>query len=326
MPDTTARGILSPGGNFLRRMCLGFMVALTVAFLLMSSAFTAGEADLGDVHFPISCKAAVQSRFDYGLALLHSFEFREAEDAFRAVERDDPKCVIAAWGIALSTTERSGANAPQKDLAKGWTQLQPWLAIPAGTEREQMYVSAVRAMYVGYDKTPGDDRWHKYLNRMQEIRQKYPDDINASLLYGLGLTWTAGPGKQGIQQRREALAIFLPIFKQYPNNPGAAHYIIHAADTADLAAEALPAALMYAAIAPDSPHALHMPSHIFNRLGYWKDSIETNQTSVRVAAEWTKTGRDWRFDELHALNNIEYAYLQLARTSKRSGSSNRSTR
>jgi tetratricopeptide (TPR) repeat protein len=313
MPDTTARGILSPGGNFLRRMCLGFMVALTVAFLLMSSAFTAGEADLGDVHFPISCKAAVQSRFDYGLALLHSFEFREAEDAFRAVERDDPKCVIAAWGIALSTTERSGANAPQKDLAKGWTQLQPWLAIPAGTEREQMYVSAVRAMYVGYDKTPGDDRWHKYLNRMQEIRQKYPDDINASLLYGLGLTWTAGPGKQGIQQRREALAIFLPIFKHYPNNPGAAHYIIHAADTADLAAEALPAALMYAAIAPDSPHALHMPSHIFNRLGYWKDSIETNQTSVRVAAEWTKTGRDGRFDELHALNNIEYAYLQLGK-------------
>jgi tetratricopeptide (TPR) repeat protein len=243
--------------------------------------------------------------------LLHSFEFREAEEAFRAVESDDPKCVIAAWGIALSTTERSGANAPQKDLAKGWAQLQPWLAIPAGTEREQMYVDAVRAMYEGYDQTSGDDRWHKYLNRMQEIRQKYPDDINASLFYGLGLTWTAGPGARGIQQRKEALAIFLPIFKQYPNNPGAAHYIIHAADTAELAAVALPAARKYAAIAPDSPHALHMPSHIFNRLGYWKESIETNQASVRVAAEWTKAGRDGTGDELHALNNIEYANLQL---------------
>jgi len=295
----------------LRRTSFGLTVALAVAALLMPSALRAEKGKLGDVHFPISCKSEVQSRFDYGLALLHSFEFNEADEAFRAVERDDPKCVIAAWGIALSTTERNGAKAPQKDLARGWAQLQPWLAIPAGTDREQMYVNAVRAMYEGYDQTSGDDRWHKYLNRMLEIRQKYPDDVNASLFYGLGLTWTAGPGTQGIQQRRAALAIFLPIFKQYPDNPGAAHYIIHAADTSELAAEALPAARKYAAIAPDSPHALHMPSHIFNRLGYWKDSIETNQASARVAAEWMKTGRDGKFDELHALNNIEYAYLQL---------------
>jgi tetratricopeptide (TPR) repeat protein len=295
----------------LRRKRFHFRVALAVAALVIPSSLAAPKTGLGDVHFPVSCKAEVQSRFDYGLALLHSFEFREAEEAFRAVETADPECVIAAWGIALSTTERSGAKAPQKDLAKGWAQLQPWLAIPAGTEREQMYVNAVRAMYEGYDQTSGDDRWHKYLDRMQEIRQKYPDDVNASLFYGLGLTWTAGPGKQGIQQRSEALAVFLPIFKQYPDNPGAAHYIIHAADTSELAAKALPAARKYAAIAPDSPHALHMPSHIFNRLGYWKDSIETNQASARVAAEWTKSGRDGKFDELHALNNLEYAYLQL---------------
>ena len=184
-------GILSPGGNFLRRVWLA--VTLAIAFLRMPSALKAEKAELGDVHFPISCKAGVQPRFDYGLALLHSFEFREAEGVFRAVESDDPKCVIAAWGIALSTTERSGANAPEKDLAKGWAELQPWLAIRAGTEREQMYVDAVRAMYEGYDKTSGEDRWHKYRARMQEIRQKYPDDINASLFYGLGLTWTAGP-------------------------------------------------------------------------------------------------------------------------------------
>ena len=281
--------MLSSGGNDLHRTCFHFTVAFAVTSLLTPAALTAEKAALGNVHFPISCKAGVQSRFDYGLALLHSFEFRKAEEAFRAVESDDPKCVIAAWGIALSTTERSGAK----------------------TEREQMYVNAVRAMYEGYDHTSGDDRWHKYLDRMQEIRQKYPDDVNASLFYGLGLTWTAGPGKQGIQQRRQALAIFLPIFKQYPDNPGAAHYIIHAAHTSELAAEALPAARKYAAIAPDSPHALHMPSHIFNRLGYWKDSVETNQASARVAAEWAKTGGDGRFDELHALNNIEYAYLQL---------------
>jgi tetratricopeptide (TPR) repeat protein len=303
-------------GQFLRRTCFHFVVIFAVAAFAAPLALTAEKAGLGDVHFPISCKAGVQSSFDHGLALLHSFEFREAEEAFRAVENADPKCVIAAWGIALATTERSGAKAPQKDLAKGWAEFRPWLAIPAGTEREQMYVNAVRAMYEGYDQTPGDDRWHKYLDRMQEIRQRYPDDVNASLFYALGLTWTAGPGKQGIQQRKEALAIFLPIFNQYPDNPGAAHYIIHAADTSELAAEALPAARKYAAIAPDSPHALHMPSHIFNRLGYWKDSIATNQASARIAAEWAKNGGDGRFDELHALNNMEYAYLQLGQDSQ----------
>jgi len=122
-----------------------------------------------------------------------------------------------------------------------------------------------------------------------------------------------GSGKEGLKHRREALAILLPIFKQYPNNPGAAHYIIHAADTPELAQEALPAAREYAKIAPDSPHALHMPSHIFNRLGYWQESIDANQASARVAAEWTNTGRDGTFDEIHALNNLEYAYLQLGK-------------
>ena len=138
-----------------------------------------------------------------------------------------------------------------------------------------------------------------------------PTTFTASLFYGLGLTWTAGPGEKGLHQRREALAIFLPIFQRYPNNPGAIHYIIHAADTAELASEALPAARKYAAIAPDSPHALHMPSHIFNRLGLWQDSIVTNEASARVAAAWMTEGRAGSFDEFHALNNIEYAALQL---------------
>ena len=272
---------------------------------------SACAASLGDVHFPISCKPEVQSTFDAGVALLHSFEFREAEGAFRRVEQGDPQCVIAAWGVALSTTERAGANAPQKDLAKGWAELQPWLSIKAATERERMYVDAVRALYQDYATVPGAKRWSDYLSIMRQLRAKNPDDINAGLFYGLGLTWTAGSGEQGLRQRREALAIFLPIFQRYPNNPGAAHYIIHAADTAELASEALPAARKYAGIAPDSPHALHMPSHIFNRLGLWQDSISTNESSARVAAEWIKQGRDGSFDEFHALNNIEYAALQL---------------
>lgn len=289
----------------LHRFILGAVISLSI---LGNPVYA---ASLGDVHFPISCNPKVQPTFDSGVALLHSFEFREAENAFHEVERNDPKCVIAAWGIALSTTERAGAGAPQKDLAKGWSELQPWLSVKAGTEREQMYVNAVRAMYQDYATVPKAERWSAYLAIMRQLRAKHPEDINASLFYGLGLTWTAGPGEEGARQRREALAIFIPIFQKYPNNPGAAHYIIHAADTAEFASEALPSARKYAAIAPDSPHALHMPSHIFNRLGLWQDSINTNEASARVAAEWMKEGRAGSFDEFHALNNIEYAALQL---------------
>ncbi|AXC11005.1 TPR repeat [Acidisarcina polymorpha] len=287
------------------RLTFGFF-----AILIVTRPVLALDS-LGNVHFPTSCKPGTQKTFDSGVALLYSFEFREAEAAFHRVEKEDAKCVIAGWGVALSTTERAGANAPPKDLAKGWAELQPWLAVRAGTEREQMYVDAVRVMYEGYADVPGSKRWEDYLSRMDKLRQKYPDDINASLFYGLGLTWTAGPGRKGLEQRKQALAIFLPIFEKYPNNPGAAHYIIHAADTAELAPVALPAARKYAAIAPDSPHALHMPSHIFNRLGLWQASIQTNEASARVAAEWMQAGRAGSFDEFHALNNIEYAWLQL---------------
>jgi tetratricopeptide (TPR) repeat protein len=282
----------------------------------VATATSFGERRLGQVQFPNSCQPGVQGRFLEGVALLHSFEFTEAEQAFSQVEVDDPKCVIAAWGMALSKTQRSGAHAPQKDLAAGWTQLQPWLAIKAGTDREQMYLNAVRAMYEGYDQIPANERDDRYLARMQEIRRRYPEDVNASLFYAIRLAFTAGSGKEGLQKHKEALAVLLPIFKQYPNNPGAAHYIIHAADIPELAPVALSAAREYAAIAPDAPHALHMPSHIFNRLGYWKESISANEASARVAEEWIKTGRDGTFDELHALNNLEYGYLQLGQDQK----------
>jgi tetratricopeptide (TPR) repeat protein len=272
-------------------------------------------AHFGQVHFPTSCAPSVQPQFDEALALLHSFEFKQAEASFAKVESRDPSCSIAAWGIALAQTQRDGANAPRKDLAAGWKQLQPWLKKKAGTPREQMYLDAVRAMYKGYDHTSGTVRWARYLARMDALRCADPHDINASLFYALGLVWTAGPGDPGLAQRRRALAILLPIFHEYPDNPGAAHYIIHAADTPQLAIIALPAARKYASIAPDSPHALHMPSHIFNRLGLWQESVASNLASAHVAAAWVKDGQGGLFDELHALNNLEYAYLQLGQDS-----------
>jgi tetratricopeptide (TPR) repeat protein len=287
----------------------GLLLAL-MSGCLPTAAFPI-EASLGQVTFANTCKREVQVRFLNGIALLHSFEFKEAEQAFTEVETHDPTCSIAAWGIALAETERAGANAPQKTLAAGWEQLQPWLAKPAGSKRERLYLEAVRAMYEGYAQVPEEVRWQRYLERMDTLRRAYPEDKNASLLYAIGLVWTAGAGEKGLDQRRKALSILLPIFDELPNNPGAAHYIIHAADTPELASIALPAAHKYAAIAPDSPHALHMPSHIFNRVGDWQDSIDSNLRSARVAEQWLKSGRDGQFDELHALNNLEYAYLQM---------------
>lgn len=290
---------------------------LAGAIATLTASYSFGDTGrLGESHFANSCKPAVQAGFEEGILLLHSFEFKEAERSFRAVETVDPTCSIAAWGVALAETERSGANAPPKVLVDGWKELQPWLTKPPGSAREQMYLQAVRAMYQDYEHTSGAVRWARYLSEMEILRRAYPHDVNASLFYALGLIWTAGPGDKGLAQRREALDVLLPIFQEYPNNPGAAHYIIHAADTPELATIALPAAHKYAAIAPDSPHALHMPSHIFNRVGDWQDSISTNIASARVAAQWTKEGRDARFDELHALNNLEYAYLQLGEQAK----------
>jgi len=276
-----------------------------------SAAGLARAERLGRADFTNSCSSGIQSQFQEAVLLLHSMEFQQSEDDFRQVERTDPRCVIAAWGLALAETERSGANSPEKVLKSGWDELQPWLDRPFGSERERMYLDAIRAMYEGYQNTPGEIRWDRYLAAMLTIRKKYPADVNASLFYSIGLVWTAGSGREGLAQRRKALDILLPIFKTHPDNPGAAHYIIHAADCPELAAIALPAAHRYAAIAPDSPHALHMPSHIFNRLGDWPDSIRANLASARVAAEWIKQGRGGMGDEQHALNNLEYAYLQL---------------
>jgi tetratricopeptide (TPR) repeat protein len=301
----------------MRRMLRLWLWACVLA--CVGPAALAGSERLGRADFANTCSAGVQGDFQDGVLLLHSMEFQQAESDFRRVEAGDPQCVIAAWGLALAETERSGADAPQKDLARGWSELEPWLGRRAGSAREQMYVDAVRAMYAGYADTPGDVRWHRYLAAMEAIRKQDADDVNASLFYAIGLVWTAGPGKAGMAQRRQALAILLPIFAAHPENPGAAHYIIHAADTPALASIALPAAREYAAIAPDSPHAQHMPSHIFNRLGDWKDSIARNEASAQVAAAWVQAGRGGEGDEAHALNNLEYSWLQLGETQQARG-------
>lgn len=298
-------------------MVTALSVLLTGLFFASSAPQSPQEpANFGQVHFENSCALTVQRSLQQSIALLHSFEFGEATATFHAVESADPTCTIAAWGVALSNTERQGANRPVRFLASGWKELQPWLSRRAKTERERMYLEAVSKLYEGYENTSGDERWHRYMAAMQQLRSKYPRDQEASLFYAVALTWNVASGKAGMDQRRKALDILLPLFEQNPKHPGAAHYILHAADTPELAAIALPAARMYAAIAPASPHALHMPSHIFSRLGYWQESLDSNIASAGVAAEWVSEGKDGLFDEQHAQNHVEYAQLQLGQDRK----------
>lgn len=288
-----------------------FINVLVGLLSIPNAAVSPVVANFGEVRFENSCLPSVQQSLQQAIALLHSFEFGEATAAFRTVEFADPSCSIAAWGFALSNTERQGANRPARFLESGWRELRPWLSRPAKTARERMYLEAVSKLYEDYENTSGDERWQRYLAAMQRLRYRYPKDKEAAIFYALALEETAGPGKAGIEQRREALDILLPLFDENPNHPGVAHYILHAADTPELAETALPAARRYSEIAPASPHALHMPSHIFTRLGHWQESLASNIASAKAAAAWVQEGRDGLFDEQHALNHVEYAYLQL---------------
>jgi tetratricopeptide (TPR) repeat protein len=288
-----------------------FVSGLAGLLFLGTALVPPDGANFGQVRFENSCAPHVQESLQQAIVLLHSFEFGEATKTFRAVESDDPSCTIAAWGIALSNTEREGADRPARFLESGWKELQPWLSRSAKTEREHMFLDAVSKLYVGYEDTSADERWQRYITAMRHLRSRYPTDKEAAIFYALALTTTAGSGKTGIEQRREALDVLLPLFEENPKHPGAAHYILHAADTPEFAEIALPAARSYAAIAPASPHALHMPSHIFSRLGHWQEALDSNVASAQVAAAWVREGRDGLFDEQHALNHVEYAYLQL---------------
>jgi tetratricopeptide (TPR) repeat protein len=292
-------------------MAAMFVRGLASLLFLSSAMLPSGAANFGLVRFENSCAPSVQQPLQQAIALLHSFEFGEATASFRTVESGDPSCAIAAWGIALSNTERQGANRPTRFLESGWKELEPWLSRPAKTEREHMYLDAVSKLYVGYETTPADERSQRYVVAMRNLRSQYPTDKEAAIFYALALITTAGTGKAGIEQRREALGVLLPLFEVNPNHPGIAHYILHAADTPELAEVALTAARNYARIAPAAPHALHMPSHIFSRLGQWQEALDSNIASSQVAAAWVTEGKDGLFDEQHALNHVEYSYLQL---------------
>ncbi len=264
---------------------------------------------LGTVQFATTCDAAVKDEFNRGVALLHSFWFSAAIDSFNKVLEKDPACAMAHWGIAMSWWGNpfAGFRSPAA-LAAGRAAVEKALAAGPKTPRERDYVGAVAELYKNYETVDQRTRILAYEKAMEQVAAKHTSDPEARLFYALALDQSSLPTDRTYANLLKAGAILEKELPAQPDHPGIAHYIIHSYDVPSLAPKALDAARRYAKIAPDAPHALHMPSHTFTRVGSWEESIETNLASAAAARKDNAAS-----EELHALDYQVYAYLQLAR-------------
>jgi tetratricopeptide (TPR) repeat protein len=285
---------------------------------------------VGSVQFPTSCSARAQPEFLRGVALLHSFFYEEARRVFASAAAIDPSCAMAHWGVAMTWYHPIWAPPSDDDLEAGLQAIGKAEAAKAKTERERDYIGAVAAFYrSAQDKATGPvgqschgptdfvARRAAFSDALGKLHAKYPDDVEAAAFYALSLI-LASPKDADLPTQLKAAAILEPLWKQNPNHPGLVHYLIHAYDTPALAEKGLAAADEYAAIAPRVPHALHMPSHIYTRLGMWQKSIDGNLASAEAAREYARKYHPGaaNYNELHALDYLEYGYLQTAQDAK----------
>jgi hypothetical protein len=263
--------------------------------------------ELGTVHFATSCNEEAQKEFDRAVALLHSFEFSRAIAGFNAALKSDHTCGIAYWGIALSQWSNPFAAGLKNkgQLQAGRASVELGKTTGAKTERERDYITTVGALYRDFETTSQRSRLIAYRDAMEAVATKYPTDHEAQIFYALSISASEDPADKTYAGLLKAGAILEKLFKEEPNHPGLAHYIIHTYDVPPLAPRALEAAQRYSQIAPDAPHALHMPSHTFTRTGNWQDSINSN---VAAAASAKRDGET--AEELHASDYEVYAYLQ----------------
>jgi tetratricopeptide (TPR) repeat protein len=262
---------------------------------------------IGQAAFPISCKKTVQKSFDRGINLLHSFWYQEAEQAFTSVIQTDPNCAMGYWGIAMSFYHPLWEAPSATDLRRGWTFAARAKKLGSQSEREKDYLAALETFYHDSDKVDHATRALAYEKAMEQLHQKHPDDREGAIFYALALLGTASPTDKTYANQKKAAEILNPILVEAPEHPGVIHYLIHATDSPALASEGLNAARAYAKIAPSVPHALHMPSHIFIRLGLWQEAIDSNRVSDAAAKSKMKGNPDPR---LHAMDYLIYAYLQ----------------
>lgn len=263
---------------------------------------------LGKVSFPISCAPATQSAFERGVALLHSFGYEEAEEQFTEITQKDPSCAMAHWGIAMSLFHQIWERPEDSTLKRGHEEMAKAQSIGAKTDRERAYIAALAVFYSDTSKADYLKQAAAYSDAMAKVYQHYPDDLEAGAFYALSLLAAEPPTDTTHDNEKKAVAVLNPLFQKEPEHPGLAHYIIHSCDSPDMAPTGLDAARRYAAIAPSSAHAVHMPSHIFARLGLWQEDIQANLKSVALTQK--SEAMYMHGHELHALHFLLYAYLQ----------------
>jgi tetratricopeptide (TPR) repeat protein len=278
------------------------------------------DEKIGKVNFRTSCSPRVENQFNRAAALLHSFGYELAEKAFSEVLTIDPDCVMAYWGIAMTQNHPIWAPPTPAELKKGSAAVEKAKSMSARTQRERDYVAAIDAFYKDYDKVDHPTRTMAYEKAMELVFARYPDDLEGAIFYALSMLGTASsrPVDKTFSKQKRAAEILNSVLPKQPDHPGIAHYLIHSYDYPQLASLALPAALSYSKIAPSSPHALHMPTHIFTRLGLWPESIQSNLASADAARRLvakTHPGSG-SFDQLHAMDYLMYAYLQGAQDQK----------
>ncbi|HSE43369.1 MAG TPA: hypothetical protein VLH08_21595, partial [Acidobacteriota bacterium] len=272
-----------------------------------------GVVNFGKVNFPVSCSPETQKQFNQAVAILHCFGYEEAANAFIEVSKADPDCAMAYWGLAMTYYHPIWAPPNPQQLAKGKEAVEKAKAASKQTDREKAYISALSMFYQDYQNVGHMDRAKKYSAAMKEVAAKYPEDNEATIFYALALRGTAPPNDKTYVIQKESAEILNGVLKKEPEHPGIAHYLIHCFDYPGLAEVALPAARIYSKISPSSPHALHMPSHIFTRLGYWQESVDSNIASAKSAVEHVQRLHpgSGSFDQLHAMDYLVYAYLQM---------------
>jgi hypothetical protein len=291
-----------------------FAIAAAAAAGLSFVQPALGQSDgnqLGTVHFETSCKPEAQKLFDEGMLYQHSFWYRASQRMFEDALKADPECGIAYWGIALSLLLNPHASPPAKNLAEGAAAIATGKSVGAKSQRELDYLDALAVMYADHEKVDHRTRIQAYAKAMEQLAQRYPNDDEAQIHYALALNTSASPADKTYASQLKGAAILESIAIRQPEHPGVSHYLIHLYDYPPIAEKGLDAARRYAKIAPAAPHAQHMPSHIFTRVGYWTESIASNVEAARVAKE----SKDFH-DQLHAMDYLVYANLQLGQDAK----------
>jgi tetratricopeptide (TPR) repeat protein len=300
-----------------KAVVLGLLVATVFAAVTFAQqeehqhSYSGPEEGLGRAHMDTSCSSEVAAEFDRALALLHNFWYVRSLERFNQVSKSDPGCAMAYWGAAMTYNHPFWDPPSQADEAAAWALVQKGLSAQKTSAREKLYLAAVAALYKDAGTGSKSSRDQHYRDAMAAVYAKYPDD-ETKLFYGLSILGAVQEGSKGFEPQGQAAKLFEDVYARHPDHPGVLHYLIHAYDDPEHAQQGLKAARAYAKAAAAVPHALHMPSHIFTRLGYWDESAATNLKGWKVSeADVERAHESGAYRDFHNLNYLEYAYIQL---------------